>query len=227
MRAIIRKINSAFWFYHRQKYPLADFALAVRHSLDLAKLYLTRPNDEIAYYNLLFGVAIAVRPITIVELGTGPGLSSLAFIRVLQYLRETGWVPRATLHSCDINPDSLNRLKRFGNLLVAHLMPTNQFAVKWAEQHAPIDLLYIDADHSHKQSLSDFEHFSPWVVPNGLILMHDTFPKAEKDEAEYASGAVWQTAQYIKGHYQDTYEIMTIPYLAGITLLRKRGAKYF
>lgn len=226
MRIVIRKIKSAFRFYHQQKHPSADLVLAVHHLFDLMTLYLTRPNDEIAYYNLLFSVAMVARPANIVELGTGPGLSSLAFIRVLQYMRKTGWAPQAALHSCDINPASLKSLRRFGDLVIPHPISTDQLAAQWTKP-VTIDLLYIDADHSHEQSLADFEHFSQWVVPNGLILMHDTFPKTEEDEAPHASGTAWKTAQYIKEYYRDRFEIMTIPHLAGISLLRKRGEKYF
>ncbi len=227
MSLVIRKIKSAVRFYHRQKHPSADWALALSHVFDLAKLYLTRPSDEIAYYNLLFSIAIAARPTVILELGTGPGLSSLAFIRVLQYMRKTGWAPQAVLHSCDINPASLDSLGRFADLVVPHVVQTDQLAALWTQYSIRIDLLYIDADHSHAQSLADLQHFAPWVVPNGLILMHDTFPKTEDDEAAYASGTAWKTARYVKEHCLDEFEIMTIPYLAGLSLLRKRGAKYF
>ena len=106
-------------------------------------------------------------------------------------------------------------------------MSTDDLARQWAGHKTPIDLLYIDADHSHEQSRRDFENFSPYVRPNGLILMHDTFPLNEDFEQLHLSGTVYQTAQDIKREYRDEFEIMTIPYLCGVSLLRKKGAKYF
>jgi len=205
---------------------LADLYLASLHVLDLAWLYLRHANNELAYYNLLFSVAVAANPTIVLELGTGPGLSSLAFTRALQYWRKRG-AKSGVLHTCDINADMLRRLKRFGSVVVPHAMSTEELATQWARKPIPIDLLYIDADHSHEQSLVDFEHFSPYVVPNGLVLMHDTFPLSETHEQLQYSGTVWKTARYIKKHYSSEFEIMTLPYLCGISLLRKRGTKYF
>ena len=207
----------------------ADFYLTVLHFFDLILLYLRRPNNELAYYNLLFSVAMAANPKVILELGTGSGLSSLAFIRTLQYYRKRG-IKQGILHTCDIDLVSIQRLRRFAGfdpLVIPHNMPSDELAAKWAQAPIPIDLLYIDADHSHEQSLADFQQFAPYVVSNGLILMHDTFPLTEEHKQRQYSGDVWKTAQYIKQHLTTEYEIMTMPYLCGISLLRKKGAKYF
>ena len=37
----------------------------------------------------------------------------------------------------------------------------------------PIRLLFIDADHSYEASKLDFDLWSPFVVPGGLIALHD------------------------------------------------------
>lgn len=37
----------------------------------------------------------------------------------------------------------------------------------------PIRLLFIDADHSYEESRRDFELWSPFVVPGGIIVFHD------------------------------------------------------
>lgn len=205
---------------------VADLSLASLHLLDILRLYACHPNNEIVYYNVLFSVAIATNPTTVLELGTGLGLSSLAFIRALQYWRKHGG-KSGVLHTCDINPDMLRRLRHYDSLVVPHAMPTNELALQWAKDPVLIDLLYIDADHSHEQSLVDFEHFSHWVVPDGLILFHDTYPLTEQHEQQQYSGSVWRTAKYIKEHYLSEFEIMTLPFLCGISLLRKKGSKYF
>lgn len=204
----------------------ADLLLAVRYAFDLTNLYRLHANNEVAYYNLLFSVAISAAPNTIVELGTGPGVSSLAFLRVLQYWNSLR-APKGVLHSCDVNPAMQEPLKRFGDLVRLHQMRTDELAIRWGEHRTAIDLLYIDADHSYEQSRRDFENFSAYVKPNGLILMHDTFPLSEGYEQPHLSGDAYKTAQYIKRHRSEEYEIMTVPYLCGVSLVRKKGAKYF
>ena len=212
-----------------KKNLVADLYLAWLHNLDLMRLYVSRSNKEMGYYNLLFSIAIAAHPRVVLELGTGPGLSSLAFARALQYYRKCSLV-KGVLHTCDIDPDAIRRLRRylnFGTLVMPHPVSTDELAVQWAKQPVPIDLLFIDAYHSHEQSLKDFKHFASYVVPNGLVIMHDTFPLSEQHEQIQYSGTVWKTAQSIKKDYREDFEIMTIPYLCGISLLRKKGAKYF
>jgi predicted O-methyltransferase YrrM len=203
-----------------------DTSLAIHHFIDLAKLYNSHNNNEIVYYNLLFSVALSAEPVTIVELGTGPGVSSLAFIRVIQYYTSIK-SEQGILHSCDLNPKMQEPLKKYGDIVKLHLMSTDELAILWGHEKEPIDLLFIDADHSNEQSLKDFDNFAPYIKPNGLVLMHDTFPLSENHEQLQYSGTVYKTAQFIKHNYQNEFEIMTIPYLCGISLIRKSGAKYF
>lgn len=203
-----------------------DIRLAIYHVLDLANLYRIHGNNEVAYYNLLFSIALPAAPLIIVELGTGPGVSSLAFRRVIEYyngLRSQ----QGILHTCDLDEKTLQKVRRWGKNVQAHLMSTNEFAREWARHQTPIDILYIDADHSHEQSQKDFDNFASFIRPNGLVLMHDTFPLSEAYEQPHLSGTVYKTAQYIKCARRDEFEIMTLPYLCGISLLRKKGAKYF
>ncbi|MBI2424335.1 MAG: class I SAM-dependent methyltransferase [Candidatus Hydrogenedentes bacterium] len=39
--------------------------------------------------------------------------------------------------------------------------------------HGPIRLLFIDGDHSYEASKLDFDLWSPFVVPGGIIVFHD------------------------------------------------------
>ena len=42
-----------------------------------------------------------------------------------------------------------------------------------ATPHEAIDLLFIDGDHSEEGARTDFERWSPRVVPGGHVLFHD------------------------------------------------------
>lgn len=39
----------------------------------------------------------------------------------------------------------------------------------------PLDVLFIDGDHSYKGMLQDFTDYSPFVRPGGVIAVHDIF----------------------------------------------------
>jgi predicted O-methyltransferase YrrM len=205
----------------------SSFALAARHLLDLSRLFAKGRNNEIAYYNFLFSIAIAIRPRVILELGTGPGNSSRAFIRALQYWKSVTGSDYFRLHSCDIDPALGQRLRGFGPIVQTYTMKTDELALHWATYKTEIDLLFIDADHSHEQSLRDFLNFSPWVRPDGLVVLHDTYPLTQKHEELRYSGGVWKTAQIIKQEHCKDFEIMTVPALCGFSLLRRAGGRYF
>jgi predicted O-methyltransferase YrrM len=55
----------------------------------------------------------------------------------------------------------------------------------------PIRLLFIDGDHSYEQSREDFESWSPFVVPHGLICFHDitTWPGVTRFYEERVRGS--------------------------------------
>jgi len=93
----------------------------------------------------------------VLELGTGPGLSSLAFIRTLQYYNSLR-KQKGVFHTCDLNPATLEALRHFGDNVQTYCMSTDDLAIRWEEYKIPIDLIYIDGDHSYEQSLKDFEN---------------------------------------------------------------------
>lgn len=49
-------------------------------------------------------------------------------------------------------------------------LPSAEAARQWS---GPIRLLFIDGDHSYDASKLDFDSWSPFVVPGGVIVFHD------------------------------------------------------
>jgi MMP 1-O-methyltransferase len=47
---------------------------------------------------------------------------------------------------------------------------SEEAAASW---HGPIRLLFIDGDHSYEATKRDFEVWSPFVVPGGIVAFHD------------------------------------------------------
>jgi len=63
-------------------------------------------------------------------------------------------------------------IRRFGldDYVTAIRASSEEAARQWDR---PIRLLFIDADHSYEASRLDFELWSPFVVPGGVIVFHD------------------------------------------------------
>jgi predicted O-methyltransferase YrrM len=42
-----------------------------------------------------------------------------------------------------------------------------------ARERGPVDLLFIDGDHSHEGALADWRNYGPLLRPGGIVVMHD------------------------------------------------------
>lgn len=84
----------------------------------------------------------------------------------------------------------------------------------------PLDLLFIDGDHSYAGVKSDFANYSPLVRPGGLIVLHDIVPdygtRHGAPTGHYSGGVpkFWQelktkhkTSEFIEDPEQDGYGI--------------------
>lgn len=100
-------------------------------------------------------------------------------------------------------------------------LSTDQAAEVWKEFGGdPIDFLFIDADHTYEQAKKDFNNWSKFLSPCGIIALHDTYPPSKKLNT-YCT--VWKLAREI--HRSDEYkdwEIFTFPGTwVGLSLVRR------
>ncbi len=63
----------------------------------------------------------------------------------------------------------------------------------------PLDLVFIDGDHSYQAAKSDFEKVAPWVALNGVIAFHDcvAFKGVSQVIGEALSSGEWAIGGYI------------------------------
>lgn len=129
----------------------------------------------------LYGLVRAMQPNVCVEIGSAHGRSA-CFIGAA--LRDNG---RGVLYAIDPHEatawnddgpvDTLAALRR--NLrhigVERHVTVVRQRSQAAAEGWTqPIDLLFIDGDHSYRGVQRDWELFSRFVSPWGMVVFHDT-----------------------------------------------------
>jgi hypothetical protein len=129
--------------------------------------------------DLLAELAATAR--TAVEIGVYEGSSALVLVRSLP--------PDAVLHLVDPFVDDrglaagwrgtawatrrvVDRAvrERGGPTLRWHLEPSQDAGRRWA---TPVDLVFVDGDHSLETCRLDWEQFSRWVQPGGVVVFHD------------------------------------------------------
>lgn len=142
---------------------MPDPPLGIVSLTDLKTLITEKPyrGGVFLFVHLLTGLTIATKAKLILEIGTGWLVSTRAFVHGLN-------ISDGKIISCD----SVKRFKEFNHPRFTFINKTSsQLAKTWNKR---IDILFIDADHSYNQVKFDYRIFSPFVVKNGLIILHDT-----------------------------------------------------
>jgi predicted O-methyltransferase YrrM len=87
-------------------------------------------------------------------------------------LMDTLPVFRATLAHADLEP-----------YVVAVVGQSSTVAALW---RTPLSMLFIDGGHAEVHAQNDYTGWAPWVMPGGLLAIHDVFPDpAEGGQAPY------------------------------------------
>jgi predicted O-methyltransferase YrrM len=130
-------------------------------------------------------------------------------------------IPHAgALVGVDIDPEAGKVMTKAPNAQFI-CSTTDAFAAALRKNPIPIDMLFIDADHNCSSVLKDFWNFFPFVIPHGIILLHDTHPPApEFTKPQFCHDAYKAIASLAK--HQEQFELMTLPLGPGLTLCRKR-----
>jgi len=154
------------------------------------------PNiDEIDFHSglgdsayLLYGLTRALKPKVAVEIGSARGKSACY---VAQALKENGLGKlfaidphTRTNWNDEDSVDTLGEMRR--NLKALKLDKRVEIIRETSERAAarwmlPIDLLFIDGDHSYDGVKRDWELFSPYVSRFGLVIFHDTMWELKPD----------------------------------------------
>ncbi len=60
--------------------------------------------------------------------------------------------------------------ERGGPTVRWHIERSQELGARWTE---PVDLVFIDGDHAAEACRADWELFSRWVQPGGVVVLHD------------------------------------------------------
>jgi hypothetical protein len=89
------------------------------------------------------------------------------------------------------------------------------------DSEVKFDVVFIDADHSHEQSLKDFLNVKDRIIEDGFVFFHDTYPYDPVFFEKHACNDAYKTALYIKQNFIDDFEILTLPINPGVTIVKK------
>jgi predicted O-methyltransferase YrrM len=113
----------------------------------------------------------------ILELGCGGGLSTRALALAAEFLSSGSEVPRVVV-SVDIDPEKINnvRQKVKDADLEKYAVFTNEDSVNFLQRNCQqtTDFIFIDTDHTFKQTLAEITLSAAVISSKGYIFLHDT-----------------------------------------------------
>ena len=174
---------------------------------------------------LLYGLVRSMKPEVCVEIGSARGKSA-CFIGLA--LRRNG---RGKLYAIDPHsPTNWNdsestdtfaiinkNLRKAGVADYVEIVrkPSND---KNAHNGQPIDLLFIDGDHSYEGVKADWDRFVPFVKPFGVVIFHDTLWDLDPDEK--LSRPDMGVPRFVDELREAGYQAITINQDFGVTMIQ-------
>ena len=174
---------------------------------------------------LLYGLVRSMKPEVCVEIGSALGKSA-SYIGMA--LKENG---RGMLYAIDPHEptnwndvDAIDSLKEFNrNIAAAGVREYVSLIRSYSDAAArnwklPIDIIFIDGDHSYDGVKRDWELFLPHVKPSGVVIFHDTM----WDLPPYV-GTVRSdmgVPRFVDELRQQGYQVLTISQDYGVSLIQ-------
>jgi predicted O-methyltransferase YrrM len=175
--------------------------------------------------DLLYGLVRSIKPDLCVEVGSAQGRSACS---IGLALKENG---RGVLHAIDPHTrtdwndaesvDSFEIISR--NLAALELTDWVKIVRKTSSEAAegwtsPIDMAFIDGDHSYAGVKRDWDIFLPFVRPFGVVIFHDTLWGV--DPALIPTRADMGVPRFVEDLRMQGYPVITINKDYGVSMVQ-------
>jgi predicted O-methyltransferase YrrM len=174
---------------------------------------------------LLYGLARSLKPKVAVEIGSARGKSA-CFVGMA--LKENGsgklfaidphartnWNDENSVDTLQVMRGNIRRLKLEKQVEILRDVSSSA-ARRWM---LPIDMLFIDGDHSYEGVKQDWELFAPFVTRFGLVVFHDTLWDLQP-ESPYARPDMGVPA-FVEELRAQGYPVTTIDKDFGVSLVQ-------
>lgn len=174
---------------------------------------------------LLYGLARALKPEVAVEIGSARGKSACYVGRALEengkgkvYAIDphmpTAWNDE---NSVDTFAEMSGNVRKLGLAKRVEIVrqTSDSAAVTWTR---PIDMIFIDGDHSYEGVKRDWNLFTPFVRPFGVVVFHDTLWDL-KPESPYARADMGVPA-FVEELRSQGYPVVTIDRDFGVSIVQ-------
>jgi len=175
--------------------------------------------------HVLYSLVRSLRPVVIVEIGSARGKSACAMaLACAQNGVGKVWAidPHMPNDWQEQQTDGRNETFFRGRLREYQLQDWCELVVQTSGEAAnswsrPIDLLFIDGDHSYEGVKNDFEAFSRWLTPSAVVLFHDSCWDHKRQHPSYRT--TMGVPRYLSELQAKGFQSVTLTVGPGLTLL--------
>lgn len=175
--------------------------------------------------HLLYGLARSIKPNVAVEIGSARGRSA-CFVGLALKENGTGrlyaidphvrtaWNDLDSVDTFSVMQQNVTELDLDSVVKIVR-STSAEAAATWSE---PIDLLFIDGDHSYDGVKADWERFSPFVSEFGVVVFHDTIWDRRPDP-RYARQGMGVPA-FVEELRIRGYPVVTVDHDFGVSIVQ-------
>ncbi len=174
---------------------------------------------------LLYGLCRSMKPAVCVEIGSARGKSACFIGKALKengagrlYAIDphtrTNWNDSESVDTYEMMCANLQRLGLQD--IVTLIRKTSAEAMAgWSK---PIDLMFIDGDHSYEGVKADWDGFKPFMKPFGLVVFHDTIWDLKPDPKWYR--ADMGVPRFVEELRREGYQVLTVDRDYGVSVVQ-------
>lgn len=174
---------------------------------------------------ILYGLCRSMKPRICVEIGSARGKSACFVgmalkengggkLYAIDPHAKTNWNDSESVDTLEVIQSNLKSLGL--EQIVTLVRKASVEALKgWTE---PIDLIFIDGDHSYEGIKADWEGFKPFMTPFSLVVFHDTLWDLKPDPKWYR--ADMGVPRFVEELRREGYQVLTIDRDWGVSIVQ-------
>ena len=169
---MIQLMNQLLVYFIPKKMVIRQDSQLMQRRIMILDFIHTAPNDRYAGIRaLLSGFVMMRRPKVVAEVGCKAGRTTACMIAAARVFNHDTHFYAVDIANRGIKKTMDEAFKKWpGNLMFIRKKGQD---IKEEDIQTPVDILFVDAEHTFETTTAILERWMPWMAPKGVIVMDD------------------------------------------------------